>query len=259
MKRNEKGKIVEGGDNSNPTTITQFSASELAHIRELPLSELESIRNHAIEHKYDPTLNEFQKRALQWVIDWIESLICQRSGMYYLVNSFSLPSELEHMVYSSPKEKLGNKPQCDFKIEDWESLIIKINVYDTTFHNVGSSSSCSFTLKQLKWTGLKLEILKDLSVGVYKPRSQQVNNAISQLNKQISYMVGMDIHPIETMGRGKSQYRVSNVKIELYDADERLMDAQKKTDRVYFSKNYDDGYQRDALQRHISVDEDDID
>ena len=71
-------------------------------------------------------------------------------------------------------------------------------------------------------------------------------------------MVGMDINPIETKGFGKSQYRVSNVDIQLYDADEKLIDAQKKTDHIHFSKDYDDGYQKDALQRHISLDEDDI-
>ena len=52
-------------------------------------------------------------------------------------------------------------------------------------------------------------------------------------------MVGMDINPIETKGFGKSQYRVSNVKIELYDADEKLMDAQRKTEHIYLSKEYD--------------------
>ena len=52
-------------------------------------------------------------------------------------------------------------------------------------------------------------------------------------------MVGMDINPIDTKGFGKSQYRVSNVKIELYDADEKLMDAQRKTEHIYFSKEYD--------------------
>ena len=71
-------------------------------------------------------------------------------------------------------------------------------------------------------------------------------------------MVGMDINPIETKGFGKSQYRVSNVKIELYDADEKLMDTQRKTEHIYFSKEYDDGYQSNALQKHLSVDEDDI-
>ena len=69
----------------------------------------------------------------------------------------------------------------------------------------------------------------------------------------------MDIHPIEIEGFGKSQYRVSNVDIQLYDADEKLMDAQKKSDLIYFSKDYDDGYQKDAMQRHLSIDADDID
>jgi len=105
--------------------------------------------------------------------------------MYYLANSFTLPSELEHMVYSTPKQKLGNQPQCDFKIEDWDDLVIKTRAYYCSFHKESSSSSCLFTLNQLKWTGLKLEILKDLSVATYKPRNQQINNAQNSIKKSL--------------------------------------------------------------------------
>ena len=236
--------------------IKKVNGYDLSHLNALDLTELDSIRKQCIEDKYDPSLNEFEKMSIQWAIHYIESLMFQYGGSSYLANSFTLPSESKNIVYTTPKQRLDNQPQCDFKIEDWIDLVIKINLYDTTFNK--GSSSCPFTLKQLGWSGLKLDILKALSVGVYKPRSQQVNNAISKLNKQISYMVGMDINPIETKGFGKSQYRVSNVKIELYDADERLMDAQRKTEHIYFSKEYDDGYQSDALQKHLSVDEDDI-
>jgi len=240
------------------TKMTDSNTS-VTSLPEFDIVEENSKRKEVIERLYDPTTPREHKEVYKLGIKKIERKITEYCWWHWETYG-EIPEELGTTIKFSYEEKrLANKRQCDFKIEDWSDLVIKINVYDCLFHKVSSSVSTPFTLKQLKWTGLKLEILKDLSVGVYKPRSQQVNNAISELNKQISYLVGMDINPIETKGYRKSQYRVSNVKIELYDADERLMDAQKKTDRVYFSKNYDDGYQRDALQRHISVDEDDID
>ena len=251
MQKTQKSKIVKRGDNSTPTTIPQFDGYDII--------ELNSIRKDAIDKMHDPSIPKEQKESFRLGIRELERKILEGS-FYQWYSTGEMPKELGTSIRFSTEEKhLANKPQCDFKIEDWSDLVIKINLYDCSFHKVDSSSSCMFTLKQLGWTGLKLDILKDLSVGVYKPRSQQVNNAISELNKQISYLVGMDINPIETKGYRKSQYRVSNVKIKLYDADERLMDAQKKTDHIYFGKEYDDGYQRDALQRHISVDDDDID
>ena len=90
----------------------ELNGDDLSHLTTLELSELESVRNKTIEDMYEPTLNEFQKRSLQWLIDYIESLMFQKTGAYYVANSFSLPSESENIVYSTSKKALGKKPRA---------------------------------------------------------------------------------------------------------------------------------------------------
>ena len=71
-----------------------------------------------------------------------------------------------------------------------------------------------------------------------------------------------------TYDKGKKM-RTSLIDIEIYDANERLLDATLKLDRNVFNKsrngltyaNHDDGYQQDAMQNYLSLsdmNEDDV-
>ncbi len=236
----------------------ELNGDDLSHLITLELSELESVRNKTIEDMYDPTLNEFQKRSLQWLIDYIESLMFQKTGAYYVANSFSLPSESENIIYSTSKKALGKKPQCHFKIDEWSELLIKVFRHDVKFEKVGTATSNEFTFKQLGWRGQRLEILREFSVGIYKASSDTINSRISELNKQISYMVDLNTVPFE-YDRSK-KCRISNVKIEFYDADEKFVDTKLRMDRFImndanFHKSYDEGYVPNSNDRNMSLDD----
>ena len=231
--------------NQSETPVPQYDISLLYETRERAIKDLEK-----------PTLNEYQRKAIEWARNWCDDKIIQISGIDYLT-TYELPSELEGMIYTHPKQKAQDKwRQCDFKIEEWKDLTIKIFLHDVHFLKNGTTKVNEFSIKELKWKGLKLSILKDLAVGSYKGRGQSINNALSDLNKQISYMVGMDIHPIETMGHGKKLYRVSNVKIKLYDADELVMKTERKRNSIHFAKEHNDEYQADANQNRMREDND---
>ena len=71
------------------------------------------------------------------------------------------------------------------------------------------------------------------------------------------------------MGRVHKKYRTSLIEIEVYDAEERLLDATLKVDRNVlknsisdtYHSDYNDDYQHNSMQNHLSLsdmDEDDI-
>ena len=82
--------------------IEKIMGNDLSHLNTLDLEELNSFKNLAIEQSVDPTLNEFQKASLIWVANYIESLMVQRSGIYWLSNNFTLPTESANIVYTNP-------------------------------------------------------------------------------------------------------------------------------------------------------------
>ena len=73
--------------------IESVMGNDLSHLNTLDLTELASFKNLAIEQLVDPTLNEFQKESLKWVINYIDSLMVQMSGIHWLSNNFTLPNE----------------------------------------------------------------------------------------------------------------------------------------------------------------------
>jgi len=127
MAEAQKGKIVKRDDNSSPTTIPQFDG--------IDVTELYFIRNQALEESYNPTFNDAQKRSMKWVVKFLEDKIIEVSGKTWL-STGNLPSELTNIVFNPVAKRDTNKPQCDFKIEDWSDLIIKIGYKDTTFLKV---------------------------------------------------------------------------------------------------------------------------
>ena len=73
--------------------IENIIGNDLSHLNTLDLEELNSFKNLAIEQLVDPTLNEFQRESLKWVINYIDSLMVQMSGIHWLSNNFTLPNE----------------------------------------------------------------------------------------------------------------------------------------------------------------------
>ena len=75
-------------------------------------------------------------------------------------------------------------------------------------------------------------------------------------------MVGLNTAPFE-YDRIK-KLRISNVKIEFYDADEKFVDTQLKMDRFImndanFNDGYDESYIPNANQKNMSLDDYDDD
>ena len=201
---------------------------------------------------YNPTFNDAQKRSMKWVVKFLEDKIIEVSGKTWL-STGNLPSELTNIVFNPVAKRDTNKPQCDFKIEDWSDLIIKIGYKDTTFLKISTHQTSNFKLSELGWNGLRLDILKALSVGIYKPKSDGISSRVYDLNRRIKRMVGMNINPIEKDYKNKC--RISNVKIEVYNSDERLFDAQIKSDSmigVGYNKEFDDGYDSNVIYLRIS-------
>ena len=238
------------------TEIEKVVENDLSHLNTLDLEELNSFKKLAIEQSVDPTLNEFQKASLIWVANYIESLMVQRSGMYWLCNNFTLPTESANIVYSTPKDT--SKPQCSFKIDDWSELDIKLYRYDVIFVKLGTNSSSEFTYKKLGWSGKKLEIVREFSVGIYRGKSDIINSRISELNQQLSYMVGLNTQAFEY--DRKNKHRVSNVKIKFYTADEKWVNTELDSKRFImndanFYKSYDESYQENVNQERLVDDE----
>ena len=108
-----------------------------------------------------------------------------------------------------------------------------------------------------------LGVLKDISIlGCYKVQphqnKQSVSNDVSELNKQICYMTGLehdkDNLPIYYDRATKRRY--SRVAITLYDSDEKYLDAQIKSDKMIgktFRSELDDTRDDEALQNHLRL------
>jgi hypothetical protein len=248
------------------TEIEKIMGNDLSHLNTLDLEELNSFKNLAIEQSVDPTLNEFQKASLIWVANYIESLMVQRSGIYWLSNNFTLPTESANIVYTIPK-KPKKEPESKIKIDDWSELLIKVHAYRIEFQKKGSSTSQNLTLTEIGWSGLKLEIVKEFHNGYCIKRNDQVTSRVSELNKQLCNMFGLEQYPFNYDRRKK--YRTSLIKIDVYDAEERLLDATLKVDRNVlknsisntYHSDYNDDYQHNSMQHHLSLsdmDEDDI-
>ena len=236
--------------------IEKIVGNDLSHLNTLDIEELNSFKKLAIEQSVDPTLNEFQKASLVWVANYIESLMVQRSGIHWLCNNFTLPTESSNIVYSKPKDT--SEPQCSFKVDDWSELVIKVYTYDVIFEKVGTSSSSEFTYKKLGWSGQKLEIIREFSKGIYKEKSDSINSRMSELNQQLSYMVGLNTQAFEY--DRKRKHRISNVNIEFYDADEKFVDTELRNDRfrmndANFNRGYDESFQENANQDRLIDDE----
>ena len=246
--------------------IEKVMGNDLSHLNTLDLTELASFKNLAIEQLVDPTLNEFQKESLKWVINYIDSLMVQMSGIHWLSNNFTLPNESANIVFTTPK-KPKKEVKSNIKIDDWSELLIKVFAYRVEFQKKGSSTSQNFTPTELGWNGLKLEIVKEFSNSYYYKRNDQVTSRVSEINKQLCNMFGLEQYPFIYDKRKKM--RTSLIDIEIYDANERLLDATLKLKRNMFNKsrdgltfaNHDDGYQQDAMQNYLSLsdmDEDDV-
>ena len=245
--------------------IEKVMGNDLSHLNTLDLTELASFKNLAIEQLVDPTLNEFQKESLKWVINYIDSLMVQRSGIYWLSNNFTFPNESANIVFTTPK-KPKKEVESIIKIDDWSEFLIKVFAYRVEFQKKGSSTSQNFTPTELGWNGLKLEIVKEFSNGYYIKRNEQVTSRVSELNKQLCNMFGLEQKPFIYDKRKKM--RTTLIDIEIYDANERLLDATLKVDRNVFKNSisdtynvdYNDDYQHNSIQNHLSlsdIDEDD--
>ena len=198
-----------------------------------------------------------------------------RGSFYQWVNTGSMPEELGTTIrFSAEEKRLANKPQCDFKVEEFQDLGIKIGAYDVTFIKFSSSRTSTFSFKSLGWTPTMLGVLKDISIlDCHKvlpdQNKQSVSNDISKLNEQICYMVGLnhdkDNLPIYYDRVTKRRYS-NGIAITLYDSDEKCLDAQIKSDSMIgqsFRRESDNTRDDDALQDHLRQrdsidDEDDI-
>jgi len=236
--------------------IEKIVGNDLSHLNTLDIEELNSFKKLAIEQSVDPTLNEFQKASLVWVANYIESLMVQRSGIYWLCNNFTLPTESSNIVYSKPKDT--SEPQCSFKVDDWSELVIKVYTYDVIFEKVGTSSSSEFTYKKLGWSGQKLEIIREFSKGIYKEKSDSINSRMSELNQQLSYMVGLNTQAFEY--DRKNKHRVSHVEIRFHTTDEKFVDTELDSKRFImndanFHRGYDESFQENVNQERL-IDDD---
>ena len=245
--------------------IEKVMGNDLSHLNTLDLTELASFKNLAIEQLVDPTLNDFQRESLKWVINYIDSLMVQMSGIHWLSNNFTLPNESANIVFTTPK-KPKKEVKSNIKIDDWSELLIKVFAYRVEFQKKGSSTSQNFTPTELGWNGLKLEIVKEFSNSYCYKRNDQVTSRVSELNKQLCNMFGLEQKPFIYDKRKKM--RTTLIDIEIYDANERLLDATLKVDRNVFKNSisdtynvdYNDDYQHNSIQNHLSlsdIDEDD--
>ena len=253
MSDKQKGKIVKGGDNSTPTTLPQYDGFD-------PI-EWNSIRKDAIDKLYDPITPREQKESFKLGIREIEKKIL-RGSFNQWVSTGKMPEELGTTIRFSYEEKrLANKPQCDFKVEEFQDLGIKIGALDVTFIKFSANRTYPINITALGWTPTMLGVLKDISIlGSYsvKPNQnkQSVSNDVSELNKQICYMTGLE-HDKDNLpiyyDRAKKR-RYSRVAITMYDSDEKYLDAQVRSDKsigVTFKPIHKDTRDDEAMQDHL--------
>ena len=266
MPKAQMGKIVRRDDNSTPTTLPQYDGFD-------PV-ELNSIRKDAIDKMHDPSIPKEQKESFRLGIRELEKTILKGS-FYQWCSTREMPEELGTTIrFSAEEKRLANKPQCDFKVEEFQDLGIKIGALDVTFIKFSANRTIPFNITNLGWTPTMLGVLKDISIlDCYKVQphqnKQSVSNDISKLNEQICYMVGLnhdkDNLPIYYDRATKRRYS-NGIAITLYDSDEKYLDAQIKSDSMIgqsFRRESDNTRDDDALQDHLRQrdsidDEDDI-
>ena len=244
------------------TKITEANTS-VTPSPQFDIVEANSIRKDAIDLLYDPTTPKEHKESFKRGIRRIEEQILDNSFNQW-VSTGKMPEELGTTIRFSYEEKrLANKPQCDFKVEEHLDLGIKIGALDITFIKFSANKTYTISIKALGWTPTMLGVLKDISaLGCYKVQpnqnKQSVSNDVSELNKQICYMTGLehdkDNLPIYYDRATKRRY--SRVAITLYDSDEKYLDAQIKSDKMIgktFRSELDDTRDDEALQNHLRL------
>ena len=214
----------------------------------------------------DPSYDKYDKVILKESLDMIKAEVIGRARVVYDSTNY-LPSELgitPLIKYCSKKPK--KEVRSNIKIDDWSELLIKVFAYRVEFQKKGSSTSQNCTPTELGWNGLKLEIVKEFSNSYCYKRNDQVTSRVSELNKQLCNMFGLEQKPFIYDKRKKM--RTTLIDIEIYDANERLLDATLKVDRNVFKNSisdtynvdYNDDYQHNSIQNHLSlsdIDEDD--
>ena len=244
----------------------EYVSDELSEeLISLPLSEIDSLKRYAIEYQFSNDLNEFETRVIKDTINYYDELMRYKARAYFIQNSF-MPPDAKNIVYTNT-DKPKKEPESIIKIDDWSEFLIKVHAYRIEFQKKGSSTSQRFSFSDLGWNGLKLEIVKEFSNGYYLKRNDQITSRVSELNKQLCNMFGLEQYPFIYNRRKK--YRTSLITIEVYDAEERLLDATLKIDRNVlknsisdtYHTDYSDDYQHNSMQHHLSLsdmDEDDI-
>tara|TARA_B100000989_G_scaffold9613_1_gene6505 strand:- start:1547 stop:2368 length:822 start_codon:yes stop_codon:yes gene_type:complete len=217
--------------------------------------ELNSIRKDAIDRLYDNSLPYEQKQSFKLGIAELEEEIL-KSSFYQWVETREMPHELGTSIKFSKEQRatINNRPQIDFKVDDWTDIGIKLGVYDITFLKFSTNRTNVFKYEVCNISPLELELLRQLGWDkfIVEPEMNKYKQTIYRINKELRYIVGIDELPII---KNRRRYDLNGLDISVYDSDEKFVDAQEviedKAIGMTFNPPQDEDRDKDVMQDHL--------
>ena len=182
----------------------------------------------------DPNTDKYDKVILKASIDNVKAEVIDRVRVIY-DTTLLLPSELgltALVKYCSAKQK---KVVGSFKVDDMTEVVLKVYPNQVHLHKLGTSKTDTFYYPELGWNDLHKSILMDLGVlGFYNEDITYRKQNISIINKKLKNLLGLEESPI-SYNKSMKRYE-SDIEIKCYDADMKLMNAQREVDNFDVDK-----------------------
>jgi len=217
--------------------------------------ELNSVRKDAIDRLYDNSLPYEQKQSFKLGIAKLEEKILE-SSFYQWVETKEMPPELGTSIKFSKEQRatINNRPQLDFKVDDWTDIGIKLGVYDITFLKFSTNRTNVFKYDVCNISPSELDLLRQLGWDkfIVEPEMNKYKQTIYRINKELRYIVGLDELPII---KNRRRYDLNGLDISVYDSEEKFVDVQEKIEDnqigVTNKPIHDDNRDEDSLQDYL--------
>tara|TARA_B100001121_G_C18696115_1_gene625082 strand:+ start:4009 stop:4785 length:777 start_codon:yes stop_codon:yes gene_type:complete len=182
----------------------------------------------------DPSYDKYDKIILKESLDKIKDEVIGRARVVYDSTNY-LPSELgitPLIKYCSKKQK---KSVGSFKVDDLTEVVLKVYPNQVHLHKIGTSKTDPFYYPELGWNDLHKSILMDLGVlGWYNEPIEYRKQNINIINTELKDLLGIKESPI-SYNKSMKRYE-SDIEIKCYDADMKLMNAQREVDNFDVDK-----------------------
>ena len=178
----------------------------------------------------DLSYDKYDKIVLQESVDKTKAEVIGRARVVYDSTNY-LPSELgltALVKYCSTKQK---KAVGSFKVDDTTEVVLKIYPNQVHLNKIGTSKTDPHYYPELGWNDVHKSILMDLGVlGFYNQPIDYRKQNINTINRTLKDLLGLGESPIQ-WNKNMKRYE-SDIDIECYDADMKLMNAQFKVDKL---------------------------